>query len=222
MTKNVRRKFRAALQKGDRALGWTVVHVPFAPGDVWTEMIRLRVKGEVNGFAFRTSLFPQEGGGAFYLLVNRAMQEGAGVRLGAEAEFVLEPDLEPRTAELPDELAVLLEEEEGLRSWYEGLTEYTRREIGKWVAGVKSDVARLRRAEQMAERLLATMDAERELPPLIAGALRKNSKAMAGWEKMPLGQRRGHLMGIFYYRTPEAQRKRLEKMVTACAARGGE
>ena len=204
------KKFKAVLEKGQRALGWTIARVPFELKELGT-MVRLRVRGEVNGFAFRTSLFPSAGGG-FYLLVNRAMQAGAGVALGDTAEFRLEPDLEPREAELPHELAVLLDEEPGLREWYGGLTEYMRREIGKWVMGVKSDDARMRRAEQMAERLLATMEGERELPPVLAAAFRVRPRAKAGWSKMTPAQRRAGLMAVFYYRTPEAQRARIEKL----------
>ena len=203
--------FRAVLEKGDRALGWTIVRVPFEPRRVWKEMVRLRVRGEVNGFAFRTSLFPDVRGG-FYLLVNRELQRGAGVGLGEEAEFRLWADLEARKAEMPDELAVLLEDEPGLRNWYDELTEYTRREIGKWVSGVKSDAARMRRAEQMAERLLATMEGERELPPVIERTFRVRPKARVGWEKMTVVQRRGELLAVFYYQTPEARARRVEKL----------
>jgi hypothetical protein len=210
--------FKATLEKGDRALGWTIARVPFDPQTAWKEMIRLRVRGEVNGFPFRTSLFPDPAGG-FYLLVNRTTQAGAGVSLGGTADFLLEPDLEPRDAELPDELSTLLDEAEGLREWYDSLTEYTRREIGKWVLGVKSDEARLRRAEQMAERLLATMEAEIELPPLIQAAFRARPKARAGWAKMTPVQRRGELMAVFYYQTPEARQKRLGKMCDAAEKR---
>ena len=205
------KRFQAVLEKGDRALGWTIVRVPFDPAVTWKEMIRLRVRGEVNGFTFRTSLFPDSAGG-FYLLVNRTMQAGAGVGLGGSADFVLEPDLEPRNAELPDELGALLDEAEGLRAWYDGLTEYTRREIGKWVLGVKSDEARLRRAEQTAERLLSTMEAEIELPPLIEAAFRARPKARAGWAKMTPTQRRGELLAVFHYQTPESRQKRLAKL----------
>jgi uncharacterized protein YdeI (YjbR/CyaY-like superfamily) len=205
------KKFRAVLEKGDRALGWTIARVPFDPGVAWKEMVRLRVRGEVNGFAFRTSLFPDVRGG-FYLLVNQAMQTGADARLGDVAEFRLEPDLEPREAELPDELAVLLDDEPGLMDWYSELSEYTRREIGKWVMGVKSDEAKMRRAEQMAERLLATMEGERELPPVIEAAFRARPKARAGWKRMTETQRRGELMAVFYYQTPESRLKRVEKL----------
>jgi uncharacterized protein YdeI (YjbR/CyaY-like superfamily) len=208
------KRFTAVLERGGQALGWTIARVPFDAREAWNEMVRLRVRGEVNGFMFRTSLFPDARGG-FYLLVNRAMQAGAGVGAGDAAEFKLEPDLEPREAELPDELAVLLDEEPELREWYGALTEYMRREIGKWVMDVKSDAARMRRAEQMAERLLATMEGERELPPAIEAALRARPKARTGWAKMTAAQRRGELLAVFYYRTVESRQKRIAKLCDA-------
>lgn len=216
--KSQEKRFKAVLEKGNRALGWTIARVPFDPAKEWKQMVRQRVRGDVNEVSFRTSLFPDERGG-FCVLVNRAMQTGAGVKLGDAAEFRLEPDLEPREAELPDELAVLLEEEPGLREWYDGLTEYRRREIGKWVMDVKSYEARMRRAEQTAERLLATMEGERELPPVIAAAFRARPKARAGWAKMSEVQRRGELLAVFHYQTPDARQKRVEKLCDAAEKR---
>lgn len=214
------KRFRAVLEKDGSALGWTIARVPFDAGKTWPAMIRQRVRGEVNGAAFRTSLFPDVRGGCC-LLVSRAVQREAGVGLGAMVEILLEPDLEPRPAELPDELAALLDDEPGLRAWYDAMTEYRRREIGKWIGGVKTGEARMRRAEQMAERLLATMEAEQELPPLIARALKTRPKAMAGWERMTAAQRRGELMAVFYYQTPEAREKRVGKLAEAAAKRAG-
>lgn len=207
------RTFRATLEQGSPALGWIIAHVPFDPATAWPKMIRLRVRGEINGFAFRTSLFPDPPG-SFYLLINRAMQKESGAHLGDTAEFHLEPDLDDRPAELPDELAVLLDDEPSLRPWYDDLTEYTRREIGKWITSVKSEVTRMKRAEQMAERLLSTKEAEAELPPLITAAFRLNPKARAAWGKLtPLG-RRNQLLAVFYYQTPDARQRRIDKLVT--------
>jgi uncharacterized protein YdeI (YjbR/CyaY-like superfamily) len=210
--------FTATLENLGQNLGWTIARVPFDTSTAWpkSEMIRLRVRGEINGHAFRTSLFPDQRGG-FFLLVNKVMQQGAHAHLGDAAAFTLQPDLDPREAELPDELAVLLDDEPGLRAWYDELSEYTRREIGKWIAGVKSDASRMNRAQQVAERLLNTMEAEIELPPLIAEAFRKNAKARAGWQRMTPTQRRNELMAVFYY--PEAREKRLAKTIAAAAAR---
>jgi uncharacterized protein YdeI (YjbR/CyaY-like superfamily) len=212
--------FEAALVPGDKSLGWTTVPVPFDPASVWTERIRLRVKGTVNGFAFRTSLFPETGKTAsYFLLVNRAMQAGGKVKPGHMATFTLEPDLDPRPAELPEELDALLDEADGLRAWYEALTEYMRREIGKWVLGVKSDEARMRRAQQTAERLLATMEAEVELPPVIAKALAARPKAREGWPLMTEAQRRAELMGVFHYQAPASRAKRIGKLCDAAEKR---
>jgi uncharacterized protein YdeI (YjbR/CyaY-like superfamily) len=212
------KRFQAVLEKGNRALGRTIARVPFTLAELRAgagePMVRLRVCGTVNGFAFRTSLFPDARGG-FHLLVNRAMQAGAGVALGDAAEFRLQPDLDPREAELPDELAVLLDEEPGLREWFDALSESMRREIGKWAMEPKSDAGRMRRAEQMAERLLATMEGERELPPVIDAAFRARPRARAGWAHMTPTQRRGELLAVFYYQTPEARQKRVEKLCDA-------
>jgi uncharacterized protein YdeI (YjbR/CyaY-like superfamily) len=65
----------------------------------------------------------------------------------------------------------------------------------------------------MAERLFAVMDAERELPPILQLAFARNPGARQGWDAMPPSRRRGHLLGIFYYRTPEAQSRRIAKML---------
>ena len=144
--------------------------------------------------------------------MNNAVQRGAGITVGSTAEFLLEADLEPRPAELPDELASLLDGEPGLRRYYDSLSESMRREIGKWVNNVKSDVSRLKRSEQTAERLLAAMEGERGLPPIIAVAFRRRPRASMGWMKMTQTQRRQELLGVFYYRSIEARQRRVEKL----------
>jgi hypothetical protein len=210
---NKPKRFKATLERGTEGLGWTVARLPFDPHTEWTQMIRLRVRGEVNGIEFRTSLFPVPGErGRYLLLVNNRLQRDAGIKVASVAEFLLEPDLEPRPAELPDELAVLLDEEDDLREYYDSLSESMRREIGKWITGVKSEASQSKRCEQMAERLLAGMEGERELPPLVAAAFRRRPKAKAGWAKMTLTQRRQHLLGVFYYQTPDARERRVEKL----------
>jgi uncharacterized protein YdeI (YjbR/CyaY-like superfamily) len=94
----------------------------------------------------------------------------------------------------------------------------TRNEIGKWVLQVKSAEARARRAEQMAERLLAVMDAEHDIPPVLKVAFARDARAFEGWRQMSPSQRRNHLFGIFYYRNPEARARRIEKVLQDASA----
>jgi len=217
------KRFEARLERMRSRLNWVVIHVPFDAAQAWGLRGEIKVKGDVNGFAFRTSLFPT-GTGRHILLVNKRMQKGARAAEGSVARFQIELDREERTAEIPDELERILREDRVFRRWYDGLNHSTRSDIAKWITEVKSDAARMRRAEQIAERLLAVMEAERELPPVLQVAFARHPRAREGWDAMSAARRRGHLFGIFYYRTPDAQGRRIDKMLddaTVLAAKMG-
>jgi uncharacterized protein YdeI (YjbR/CyaY-like superfamily) len=57
------------------------------------------------------------------------------------------------------------------------------------------------------------MEAERELPPILKFAFARDPRALAGWQLMSPTRRRGHLLAIFYYRTPDARDRRIAKML---------
>lgn len=219
-------KFTATLERANNNLGWVIARVPGKVSAQLGGRGQIRVKGAIDAakpspcpFAFRTTLFP-DGRGGHYLLVNKAMQKGGRVKLGSVAEFHLQPDREQRTIEMPREMERALNEDRQLRRWFEEkLTPSMRRDIARLISQLKSAEARRRGAERLAERLMLTMDAERELPPVLRLALARNYKAAEGWGLMSETQRRWHLLGIFGYRTPEAQARRLSKAMDEMVAR---
>jgi uncharacterized protein YdeI (YjbR/CyaY-like superfamily) len=161
--------------------------------------------------------------GWHFLLINKQMQKGARAAEGSVARFRIELDREERTVTIPGQLKRILSqapltEARALRRWYDGLNHSTRNDIAKWITEPKSAEARVRRAEQIAERLLNVMEAERELPPILQVAFARHSRAREGWEGMSAARRRGHLFGIFYYRTTDAQARRIDKMLDDAAA----
>jgi uncharacterized protein YdeI (YjbR/CyaY-like superfamily) len=213
------KKFEAVLERTGDRLNWTVVRIPFDVAKIWGKRGQLRVKGEINGFAFRTSLFPT-GSGTHTLIVNKKMQAGGKAALGAKAKFFLEPDTELREVKPPAELLRILGHSKPLQKYFDSFNYSTRYEISRWVSVGKHEETRRRRAEQIAERLLAAMEGERELPPVLQVALQHNPKAKAGWDLMPPSHRRSHLLGIFGYRSPESRARRVAKAVeemVACA-----
>jgi uncharacterized protein YdeI (YjbR/CyaY-like superfamily) len=212
MPKSIAKSFRATLEPDGTNLKWTVIRVPLDVASVWGSRGMLRVKGEINGFVFRTSLFPN-GKGGHTLLINKRMQAGAKARVGTTANFRLQPDTEERTVAIPAELKRILAEDRSFRRWFDQLTYSTQKYVTDWVTDVKSAEARERRAERVAEQLLSTMQAEQELPPALQRVLPSGSRAREGWDLMSKTQRRGHLLGIFYYRTPESAGRRIEKML---------
>ena len=215
--KPVAKSFKATLERMQSNLGWVIIRIPFDVSKVWGSRGRLRVKGEINGFAFRTSLFPT-GVGYHFLLVNKRMQSGADARTGNTAQFRLEPDTEKRKAILPAELKRFLDEDRLLRRWFEQFNYSMRRWIGDWITQVKSPEARVRRAEQIAERLLATMEAEQELPPTLKAAFVRDPRAFEGWQRMSPTHRRHQLLSVFHYRSPEARDRRVAKLMEEASA----
>jgi uncharacterized protein YdeI (YjbR/CyaY-like superfamily) len=211
------KSFRATLEYlASPALGWVVARIPFDVKKTWGHS-RVKVRGEVHGIAFRTTLFPAREGGHF-LLVNKKVQKGAQIFPGVTAEFRLAPDTAPRETSTPPELEAIFRHSKKLKHWFEALSYSYRKYINDWISEPKGISSRKRRAEQLAERILETMEAEHELPPLIKSALAQNGKAARGWNLMTPTQRRSELMGIFYYRTPDARARRLEKTLHAAAA----
>lgn len=218
------KRFEARLERMRSRLNWVIIHMPFDAAQVWGTRGQIKVKGEINGFAFRTSLFPTREG-RYILLVNKRMQKGARAAEGSVARFQMELDREERTVAIPDELKRILSEDRSLRRWYDTLNHSTRNDIAKWITEPKGAEARVRRADQIAERLLAVMEAERELPPILQVAFARHPRAREGWDVMSASRRLGHLFGIFYYRTPDAQARRIDKMLeeaTALAEKMGD
>ena len=212
MPKPIAKSFQATLERGGGALNWVIVRIPFDVSKLWGKRGQLRVRGEINGFAFRTSLFPT-GDGRHILQVNKGMQKGGRAGLGVTARFRLQPDTEKREVAMPVELKSAIQEDLALQRWYEQLNPSWRREIAKWVEDVKSAAARVRRTEQIVERMLATMEAERELPPILRLAFARDARAEEGWKRMSPTHRRRQLFAIFYYRTPDGRARRVAKMM---------
>lgn len=207
-------RFEAALERLPSRLNWIIIRVPYDAVKVLGVRGQIRIAGTINGFSFRSSLFPTPEG-RHILFVNKKMQKAARVGPGAVANFQIHADTEERPVTIP----TILGQNKAFLRWYDQLNPSTRREIAKWVNEPKSAEARHRRSEQIVERLLETMEAEKELPPLLQIVFARNPRAREGWNLMSLAQRRSHLLRIFYYRTPEGRANGIDKMLEDASAR---
>ena len=218
-SKPIVKSFKAALERMQGNLGWVIIRIPFNVEKVWGAR-RPRVKGEINGFAFRSTVFPTAKGSHF-LLVTKRMQAGAYARAGDTVQFRLEPDLEARKAVMPVELKRAFSQDRALQRWFDNMSFSMRRWICNEVALPKNAETRVRRAERIAEQLMATMEAEQELPPILKAAFARDPRALQGWQKMTPTQRRYTLLSIFHYRNPESRERRITIMLEEAVARAG-
>lgn len=213
MSKPTAKSFTVILEPDGTQLRWVIARIPFDAAKAWPERRGWRVRGDIEGSPFRTSLFPDPRGRGQVLLVNKKMQAGAHARVGDKVRIRIEPDLEERPAVIPQELAAILESDRKLLKWFNALSPSMRREIGKWVDDAKSAAIRQNRAEKIAERMLLAMEGEQEPPPILRRIFQRNPRALSAWNRLTLAQRRSHLLGIFYYGTVEARERRAQKAV---------
>lgn len=212
------RTFKGHLAKEGSGLGWKIVDIPFDVKRAFGKAGRVPVRGTVNGFPFRTSLFPRKNG-LHFLMLNTAVQKGAGVsQLGDLVRVEIEVDDEKRTVTTPPVLASVLSEEDGLLEYFTALNYSTKKWIVESVLAPKNAEARRRKAEQVAVQVYEMKSGEEFPPPILEAAFVHNPLARAGWEKSSPSAKRGHLWGIFYYKTPEAREKRLGKSIVALVA----
>ncbi|HUC53817.1 MAG TPA: YdeI/OmpD-associated family protein [Candidatus Cybelea sp.] len=216
--KLVAKSFKATLERIPSSLGSVIIRIPFDVSKVWGTRAKVRVKGEINGFAFRAPVFPTSKG-YHCMLVNKRLRTGANAALGETAYFRLEPDTAKLVATVPPELQRILNEDRSFRRWFDQLSFSIRSWLCYWIVNVKNPETRLRRAEQVAEQLLATMEAEVDLPPILKLAFARDPRAYQGWQSMTPLQRRYQLFGIFYCRTPETRDRRISKMLEDALAR---
>ena len=206
------KSFSAVLTRLQSSLNWVVIYFPFDSVKVWGTRGRLRVKGEINGFAFRTSLFATSEG-KHLMIVNKKMQNGGNVRPGMKAQFRMEPDLEKRVVAVPPELERVLRTSKRMEKFWQSLSTSFRNFMSAWVTEGKQSATRVRRAGQVAEMLMEVMEAEIELPPLLRQVFARNPEAAQRWQQLSPSHRRRHLLGIFYARTHDARLLRIDRAI---------
>jgi uncharacterized protein YdeI (YjbR/CyaY-like superfamily) len=213
-TKSMQAKaFEAVLERTADRLRWVIARIPFDAAKLWGKRGQIKIKGEINGFAFGATLFP-DGQGGHFLIVNKKLLSGGKTAAGLTAKFRLQPDTTPRiTVAPPAEMLRELGQSKRLLKFFESLSPSRRHEIAKWIAQCKTSDARKRRSQRLAEWLMETMEAEHALPPIMQLAFRQNPKACAEWNRMSPSHRRAHLFSIFHYREPEARARRVAKVI---------
>jgi hypothetical protein len=148
-----RKRFQVVLEKYENSTATSII----IPPDVQKEFgarARVPVRGTINGFPFRSSIFPL-GGGRHYMLVNRPTREGAKAKEGDIIEVVMERDDDPREIAPPEDLARALKANKTAQAAWKKLSYTNRKEYVVSVEGAKKPETRARRIEKAIAELSA-------------------------------------------------------------------
>ncbi|MDF2960235.1 MAG: hypothetical protein K0S39_1970 [Paenibacillus sp.] len=145
--------FSTRLIRPDTAGSWTYLIVPIAVEDSFGSRSQVKVKGTVNGIAYRSSLMPN-GDGTHYMVVNKTIRDAAGVQPGDTVEVVMEPDFEARTVVIPGDLSVRLEQSPEANESFQKLSFSYQKEYVDWIEAAKKAETRANRIEKTISMVL--------------------------------------------------------------------
>jgi hypothetical protein len=132
--------------------GGSLVELPREVADALGPPARQRVRGTLNGVAYRSNIGPM-GGGRTYLGIHKAVRSEAGVSFGDLVHIVIEADEVARVVVVPDALATALAAEPAARSAFDRLSFTDRKEMAASIAEAARAATRERRLAAAMARL---------------------------------------------------------------------
>lgn len=132
--------------------GGHVFIVPFSVEAVFGSKALTLVKGTIDGYPYRSSVFPL-GDGTHYMVVNREVREAIGKLEGGHLMVTMQPDTDKRVVEVPDDFQGLLTENEQARGVFDKLSYSHQKEYVDWIVEAKRQETRQRRMEKAIEML---------------------------------------------------------------------
>jgi Bacteriocin-protection, YdeI or OmpD-Associated/Domain of unknown function (DUF1905) len=116
------------------------------------EKKRPPVRVTLNGdYTYRSTVSVY--GGRSYLPIRREIREACGLAPGLLVEVTLALDEEPRTVEVPDDLAAAFAGDPEARAVFDRLSFTHQREYVEWITSAKREATRTRRVAQTLEML---------------------------------------------------------------------
>jgi Bacteriocin-protection, YdeI or OmpD-Associated/Domain of unknown function (DUF1905) len=142
-------RFRARLDNAGR--GGAAFDVPPDAVTALGERRRPAVTVTIAGYTFRTTVAVY--GGQPMIGVRKEHREGAGIAIGDAFDVSIQLDDEPRTIDVPGDLAEALADDDDARSAFERLSYTHRREYVEWIGEAKRPDTRARRVAETVERV---------------------------------------------------------------------
>jgi hypothetical protein len=109
------------------------------------------VKVSFSGYTYRNTVAVM--GGTYMISLSKANREAAGVKAGEQIEVTLELDEEPRTVEVPEDLAAALSAKSGARAVFDALAYSKRKEFVRQVEEAKTQETRERRIAKVVDSI---------------------------------------------------------------------
>lgn len=126
--------------------------VPFDVAGVFGTRGQLRVRGTIDGEAFKSSMAPM-GGGHHVLGLHKATREAVRKSYGDSVDVVIEPDVEERSVVVPDDFHKALAANHKASQTFAAFAYTHRKEYVQWIESARRPETRQRRIAEAVSRI---------------------------------------------------------------------
>jgi hypothetical protein len=144
--------FPATLERFEGVGTWTFLTVPFQVEEVFGKKGQVKVRGTINGVAYRGSLMPH-GNGHHFLVVKKSIRDQARVSVGEIVHVSMSLDIEERRIILPIDFQDALEQSPAAHRVFEGLSYSKKKGYVDWIEQAKGGATRSKRVTKTIEQL---------------------------------------------------------------------
>lgn len=113
---------------------------------------RPKVKVSLNGYTYRSTIAAY--GEVYMLPLSAEHRQAAGVNAGDQIDVTIELDLEPRTVQIPEDLAAAMADQPGTRAVFDSLSYSKQKEFVRQVETAKAVETRARRIAGIIKKLI--------------------------------------------------------------------
>ena len=143
--------FKTRLVRPEGVGTWTFAPVPVDVSGRAQLKARMRVKGEINGVPYRSSLMPA-GGGELFVVVPKQLRDKIGKESGDVVTMTLQLDNAPPILNVPTDLARALARNSKAQMWFGKIAPSHRKAYVQWIEQAKKRETRqirIKRAVRM-------------------------------------------------------------------------
>jgi hypothetical protein len=145
--------FKAKLEKADDGMDTAYISIPFDVQKMYGSKGHVKVKATFNGHAYR-GILANMGTGCHVIGVRKDIRKAIGKNIGDIVSVTIEPDLEERVVDIPDDLAQALGKNKHAKDFFDSLSYTNRKEYAVWISSAKKQETRDKRLTEAIQKLL--------------------------------------------------------------------
>ena len=140
------------------------VEFPYDVQELFGTRGQVKIRAELDGKIIYRGSLANMGVGCHILGLTKEIRKQLGKSFGDTIAVTLEKDTEERKVEIPDDIAEILNQNPGYRSFFDSLSYTNRKEYIHWIESAKKEETRSNRLAQLQLRLERHLKFSDKLP----------------------------------------------------------